>query len=182
MLRHSGAADRVSKFYYDWRNRLVATKAGYESSESTSLNRPIVYVEFDNLGQTIAVEQYDGDNVTISDSNSDGVPDKPSSSLLRARSTASFDEQGRVYRTNTFSVDQSNGNVSSNSLATDVWYGRRGQVLKSSAPGGLVSKATVDGAARVVASYLTDGGGDTAWSDADDVSGDEVLEQSEKSY
>jgi RHS repeat-associated protein len=177
-----GTANRVSQFYFDWRDRLVASKAGVEGTESTSLNRPIYYVEYDNLGEITASEQYDGDGVTISDSNSDGVPDKPSSSLLRARSTASFDDQGRLYRTNTFSVNQSDGTVSSNSLATNIWYGHRGQVLKTSVPGGLVSKAAYDGAGRATKTYTTDGGGDTAWSDAGNVTGDAVLEQQETTY
>jgi len=85
-------ANRVTQMFYDWRNRQVASKAGVEASESTSLNRPIYYVELDNLSQTIANEQYDGDGVTITDGNNDGVPDKPSSSLLRARGTADFDD------------------------------------------------------------------------------------------
>lgn len=177
-----GAANRVANFYADWRNRLVATKAGVEGTESTSLNRPIAYADLDNLGQIIASERYDGDNVTIADGNNDGVPDKPAASLIRARSTASFDEQGRPYRTQTFSVDQSSGAISSNSLTSNAWYGRRGQVLKSAAPGGLVSKAEYDGAGRLVKSYATDGGGDTAWADADDVTGDVVLEQLETQY
>src|SRR5437867_4680119 len=129
-----------------------------------------------------ASDQYDGDGVTISDANSDGVPDKPSSSLLSARSTTSFDDQGRVYATFTFSVNQSDGTVSTNSLQTNVWYGHRGQVLKESVPGGLVSKAAYDGAGRVTKTYVTDGGGDTAWSDAGNVTGDAVLEQQETSY
>jgi RHS repeat-associated protein len=177
-----GAANRVSKFYFDWRNRQAASKNGVEGTESTLLNRPIYYFEFDNLSQVIATEQYDGDNVTIVDANSDGVPAKPSSSLLRARSTTSFDDQGRDYRTQTFSVDQSTGAVSSNFLKTDIWYGKRGQVLKTAAPGGLVNKAESDGAGRATKSYQTDGGGDTAWSDADDVTGDAVLEQTENQY
>ena len=35
---------RRTDFAYDWRNRLVAAKAGVEASESTSLNRPVAYV------------------------------------------------------------------------------------------------------------------------------------------
>jgi hypothetical protein len=65
-------------------------------------------------------------------SNSDGVPDRPSSSALRAKSTAAFDEQRRVYQEKTFSVDPSNGNVSTNSLITNHWYNSRGLELKSS--------------------------------------------------
>jgi RHS repeat-associated protein len=54
--------------------------------------------------------------------------------------------------------------------------------LKTAVPGGLVSKSEYDGAGRGAKSYVTDGGGDTAWTDADDVTGDVVLEQSENTY
>jgi hypothetical protein len=73
-----GADDRVSDYFYDWRDRQVASKSGVESSESTSLNRPIFYTEYDNLSEAIVSEQYDGDNVSIVDANSDGVPDNVS--------------------------------------------------------------------------------------------------------
>src|SRR5581483_4439069 len=100
------ASDRVTQYFYDWRNRLVATKGGVQGTEGTDTQRPIFYVEYDNLGEVTSQEQYDGDNVSITDGNSDGLPDKPSSSLLRARSTTAFDEQQRVYQQKTFSVDQ----------------------------------------------------------------------------
>ena len=81
------------------------------------MNRPIRYAEYDNLGQVVATEMYDGDAVSITtDGNTDGVPDRPSSSALRAKTTAAFDELGRVYRAKTFSVDPSSGSVSSNAL------------------------------------------------------------------
>src|SRR5262245_46387163 len=49
-----GAADRVSQFSYDWRDRLVASKGGVQGSEGTDVQRPISYVEYDNLGQVVA--------------------------------------------------------------------------------------------------------------------------------
>ena len=110
-----GADARVNQYGYDWRNRGVATKGGAQASEGTSVNRPFFYVELDNLGQVTAREQYDGDGVSIADTNSDGVPDKPSSGLMRARSTAEYDERGRTFRGRTFSVDQATGSVSTNS-------------------------------------------------------------------
>jgi hypothetical protein len=175
-----GAADRKTDSFYDWRNRPVATKSGVEASEGTSVNRPITYVELDNLGQAIATERYDGDGVTVTSTS--GVPDRPSSSLLRAKSTADNDERGRVYQAKTFSVDQSSGSVSSNALATNTWYDRRGLTIKQTGPGGLVSKTAYNGLGWVTAGYVTDGGGDSGYSDADDVSGDTVLSQSEPSY
>lgn len=45
-----GAVNRVTETYYDWRNRPVAVKGGVESSESTSVNRPIRYTDYDNFG------------------------------------------------------------------------------------------------------------------------------------
>ncbi|MCI0463316.1 MAG: hypothetical protein L0Z62_40735, partial [Gemmataceae bacterium] len=175
-----GAADRVTQFWFDWRNRLVVTKGGVQGSEATDVNRPLAYIEYNNLDEVVVQEQYDGDNVSVTTTN--GVPDRPSSSLLRAKSTASYDAQGRVYYTATYSVSPSDGTVSSNALTSDVWYGRRGQVLKSAEPGGLVSKNAHDGAGRLTASYQTDGGGDSGWGDADDVTGDAVLAQTEYTY
>src|SRR5262249_49599121 len=99
------AANRVTQYAYDWRDRLVASKAGVQTTEDTSTHRPISYRELDNLGEVTAQEQYDGDGASIVDANSDGVPDKPSASLLRARRTSSFDDQGRVYRTQMYSVN-----------------------------------------------------------------------------
>ena len=34
--------DRKADMYYDWRNRLIATKGGVETSESISVNRPMI--------------------------------------------------------------------------------------------------------------------------------------------
>ena len=94
----SGTDDRVTQNYYDWRDRLLASKSGVQGSESTSDNsHPISYVVLDNLGEATASYQYDGDNVSVTTTS--GVPNQPSSSLLRAKSTAAYDEQGRVYET-----------------------------------------------------------------------------------
>ena len=59
------------------------------------------------------------------------------------------------------------GFIAQNALTANIWYGHRGQVLKMSSPGGPVSKATLDGASRVIVSYLKRRGGDSGWSDAD---------------
>lgn len=175
-----GAADRVTQTWFDWRSRPVATKAGVESSEATDVNRPINYLDFNNLNQVTMARSYYGDTVSITTTS--GVPNAPSSSLLRSETENLFDEMGRGYRTLTYSVDQSSGTVSSNSLATNIWFDARGLVEKQSAPGGLVTKYLHDGPGRVTKTYVTDGGGDTAYGDADDVTGDNVLQQSENTY
>ncbi|MFO0847175.1 MAG: RHS repeat-associated core domain-containing protein [Gemmataceae bacterium] len=175
-----GAADRVTRAWYDWRDRQVAVKGGLQGSEGTGVNRPLIYTQLDNLGQAVSVERYDADGITPTSTG--GVPDRPSSSLLRAKTVVSTDELGRAYRTQTHSVDPSTGTVSTSALTTGVWFDQRGNVVKTAAPGGLVEKTSYDGAGRVTASYTTDGGGDSGWSDALTVTGDTVLSQAEFIY
>jgi RHS repeat-associated protein len=176
-------ANRDTAYSYSWRNYLTATKSGVEVSESTSVNRPINYFERDNLGQVIVTEMYDGDTLSITtDANTDGVPDRATSSAMRAKATTDFDELGHVYKTNTAHVDPSNGTVSSNSLVAQQWRNSRGMVIKTLSPGGVVSKAEYNGIGWNVKSYVTDGGGDSGYGDADDVTSDNVLSQDEITY
>jgi RHS repeat-associated protein len=144
------------------------------------VNRPLVYIDYDNLGAVTKTRVYDADGVTPTVTS--GVPQPLSSSLLRAQMTTSYDELSRAYHSDTYSVDPSSGTVGSNTLHSDTWFDSRGNVVKQVAVGGLVSKAAYDGEGKTTASYLTDGGGDSGYSDADDVTGDTVLEQSEVSY
>src|SRR5262249_20093937 len=120
--RPAGATEpadaRVMRSFYDWRNRLVATKSGVlinasgvetPASEDNTTNRLITYREYDNLDRATAEETYDGDGFTVVDvapTPPDGVPDKPDQVRRRARTETSFDVQGRVYQTRTFDVAQ----------------------------------------------------------------------------
>ncbi len=177
-----GAANRVSQAFYDWRDRVVATKSGVETSESTSVNRPLTYTEYDNLDEAVSNEVYDGDAVAIVDAGGDGVPDRPTASLLRGKTVASHDELGRAYKTETYSVDPSTGSVSTSALTSQIWFDIRGLTLKTSSPGGLVQKTAYDALGRATTMFVTDGGGDSTWSDAGNVTGDTVLSQSELTY
>lgn len=143
----SATYDRVTQTWYDWRNRPVAPKSGVQTGENTSdtVNRQLTYLEYDNLGRVTVTYQYDGDGLTPTDGNSDGVPDQSSSSYLRAKTATSYDGQGRAFRTTVYSVNQSTGTVGSG-LATNTWFDKRGNVIKRSQPGGLVYKHQFDGA------------------------------------
>jgi RHS repeat-associated protein len=174
------AANRVTNYYFDWRDRQVASKQGVQTTEDTTTHRPIIFNTFDNLEEITQVQQFDGDGVTITTSN--GVPQAPSASLLRAQTNTSFDDQGRVYQTQVYSVNPSTGAVSSTALTTNDYYNHRGELIEESAPGGLVTKDAYDGAGRVTIEYTTDGGGGTSWSSASSVSSDNVLTQVETSY
>jgi YD repeat-containing protein len=164
------AAARVTDSVYDWRDRLVATKSGVQGSEDTTTHRPILFSTYDNLDEVTSVSQYDGDGVTLSTT-------PPSASLLRAYTTTAYDEQGRVYQTKQYDVNQATGAYTTG-LADNRFYNHRGMLMAEDAPGGLWTKDYYyDGLGRVATISETDGAGGMTWSPADVVSGDNVLEQ-----
>jgi RHS repeat-associated protein len=174
-----GSTIRTTDFYHDWRDRLVVIKQGVELSESSTLNRPITYMDLDNLGRVTYTYLYDGDTVTLSMTN--GVPTAPSSGLLRAKSQTQYDEWNRPFRMQQYSVDSS-GNVAANTLKTESWFDARGNLTKQLEPGGLITKSTFDAAGRVTTHFITDGLGDSGYSDAADLADNNVLEQFEYGY
>jgi RHS repeat-associated protein len=175
-----GAANRVAQSWYDWRDRLVATKQGVQGTEDTTTHRPILYLTLDNLGEVTQQQQYDGDGVTLTSSN--GVPQPPSASLLRAQTNTAYDDQSRTYQAQVFSVNPTTGAVSSTALTTNSWFNHRGFVIATSQPGGLVLKTAYDGAGRATVQYTSDGASGTTWTAAGSVSGDNVLSQVEQTY
>jgi RHS repeat-associated protein len=181
---------RVTNTYYDWRDRPVATKEGAlspASSEDTATHRPITVLAYDNLGEVTQQQRYDGDQVAVAvtaDGNS--VTLTPPSGLaavrLRALTVTRYDDQGRVYLTRVFSVGPVSGLVALNPLNTNFWYDHRGNSIKTSAPGGLVTKTRYDGAGREAVTYQTDGYLDSTWADAKSVANNYVLSQTETGY
>jgi len=176
------AANRVTDYWYDWRDRQVAEKDGVESSETDGVNRPLIVTTYDNLNEVTETQVYVGDGVTPSIVG--GVLSLPTgtSADLRAQTTTSYDELGQVYRTDTYDVNPTTGAVGSNTLYTEHWYDARGNVIETLSPGGLVTKDSYDGAGRVTVEYTTDGGGGTSYTAANYVSNDTVLEQKEFTY
>src|SRR6516165_7810824 len=64
-----GAANRVTDYWYDWRDRLVAQRSGVQASENDGTNRPIIVTTYDNLDEVTETQQYAGDGVTPTISN-----------------------------------------------------------------------------------------------------------------
>jgi uncharacterized delta-60 repeat protein/RHS repeat-associated protein len=197
----------ITDFYYDWRDRQVASKSGVllngsnqpdpgGETNSASVQRLVSYTTYDNLGEVTQQDQYDGDGVVMvtsnasTDSGNDGVPDAPGTNKLRARIKTDYDDQGRVWRSGVFRVDQSTGATTETALRSWNWYDHRGSLIKTFSPGGLSTKYAYDGAGRVTGEYLTDGGGDApiaatnggGWWNAGALDGDHVLEQHETQY
>jgi RHS repeat-associated protein len=141
---------------------------------------PLTYYELDNDGRTTATDVYDGSGYGISYTN--GVPNAPSSSLLRAKQVENYDTQGRDYLSQVYSVNPSTGALSTSTLNTNTYFDHRDNVVETAAPGGQVTKTTYDGADRPTVVYTTDGAGGTSWGNAFSVSSDNVLQQVEQSY
>ena len=169
--------------WYDWRDRLVAEKDGVQTSE-TSRGEPTA----DRL-HLRQPERGDGDaGVRGRRGGADdlGRGAEPFGASRRRtcgrRAPTSYDEQGQVYRTDTYDVNPTTGSVGTNTLYTLTWHDARGNVIETQAPGGLVTKDTFDGAGRLTMEYQTDGGGGTGYAAASSVSSDTVLTQTAYTY
>jgi RHS repeat-associated protein len=171
------APARVTQNYFDWRDRLAASKQGVQASENDGTGRPIFYSVYDNLGEITSSQRYDGDGVSITYTG--GVPNAPSISLLQAQTTTEYDDQGRVYQSNVYAVSQ--GTISTNSLTTNTWYNHRGLVVQVTPPDAASTKTAYDGAGRPTAVYTADAIQDTTWNYAMMLI-DDVLTQTETTY
>lgn len=137
-------AHRITKNYFDWRNRQVATDNG----------PTITYREIGNLGQVTAETIYDGTLTDVITAGTEVM--EPNAQARRARTVYSYDSLGQNYRVTQVAVNQSNGNLG-DSLVTNSFRDRRGNMTKTIAPGGLVSQAEYDGAGRITTQSTGDG-------------------------
>ncbi len=103
-------------YYYDWRDRLVATKdRRADGSEDRTTHRPIVYYTYDNLGEVDggpAVRRRRRDASPAAAA----CPRRPRRACCGPDRHAEYDDQGRVYQTQVYSVDPSSGSVSTYAL------------------------------------------------------------------
>jgi RHS repeat-associated protein len=186
-LPGGAAAPRTTSTYYDWRNRPVVTKAGDSATPSTedlSVNRPLTYVDYDNLGRIVGESIFDGDGVSIVDSNSDGIPDKPAAALLRSYTTSSYDSQDRVILSQGVQVDQASGTIAGTPVkaTTRMFYDRRGNIAAVYSPSGPVSQSRFDGAGRLTSSFTLGNSPSPTWVNATSLQGSIVLEQTDYTY
>ena len=137
--------ERVTDYWYDWRNEEVAEKQGVSEDEDDGVNRPLTVYTYDNLGEVTETQVYNGDGITptivdgelsLSDASSD----------LQAQTVTSYDSQGQVYQTQVYSVNPTDGDVSDAALTTENYYDPDGNLIATSAPGGLWTKYVYNGA------------------------------------
>ena len=186
------AAARVTAYVYDGRDRLVGYKQGVAINQSWQIiadpadgtHRPIIWYTLDNLGEVTATAQYDGDGVSLA---TFAPSPTVTASNLRAYYTASYDDQGRVFKASQYNVSQTAGAKVSDlllttPLTTSTYYDHRGDVIAVSAPGGLWTKSLYDGTGRLVDQAQSDGATGTSWANASAVTSDHVLEETAYTY
>ncbi len=150
---------------YDLRGRPVVA-LGPQAPYSVTL--------FDNLGRATAAGSYS------STSGLDAGDDPTSLATNRvALSRTYFDEMGRVYLSETCKIDQSDGS-NDDQLQTLTWRDAEGRVVK--VDGEQLTKTLYDRLSRVTHSFMLAKDNDTVYADADDVSGDIVLEENQATY
>ncbi|MHB9081934.1 MAG: DUF6531 domain-containing protein, partial [Pirellulaceae bacterium] len=166
---------RVTKLKYDWRDRQVFVVDAEEYSGKATYSR----TELDNLGRTTKSERYyDADDDEIFPT--DGTVDN--GDRLLARTENLYDKLGRVYRTKTYAVNPSDGTVGS-ALVSDTWFDAAGRTLKRQGGNSdALTKMVYDGLGRMTKQYTAFDTDETAYGDADDVTGDTVVEQSVVAY
>jgi YD repeat-containing protein len=160
----------------------VAVKAGVQASEAGGVYRPIAWTELNNLGEAISVESYQGDGVAVVDADNDGVPDQPDLSLFVSKTTAQYDNLGRVYQSQVWDYWAAQGYSFGEKLTSEMWFGLRGEVIKTTAPGGGAQKMQYDGAGRLTTSYALSDDFSSDWYTAQNVWYNTVFQQVEYVY
>ena len=133
---NANTPNHVTTSYFDWRDRLVAQDNGLQ----------ITFNTLDNLGEVTQSDIYDATKSAVLAFGA--MIFAPSSSALRAQTVTWYDDQGRAYESDVYSVNPSSGLVG-NYLATEMYHDGRGDVVATLAPGGLLTTTTYDGAGRV---------------------------------
>jgi hypothetical protein len=131
---------------------------------------------YDNLGRATAVAEYTGDgsgDVTAGDNPLTRTTDR-----LRLTQTF-YDEMGRAWKSQRHQIDDADGSDDDN-LQTLIWHDAAGRVVK--VDGTQLAKTLYDRLGRTTHRSVLAKDNDTGYGDADDVSGDVVLQESQTVY
>lgn len=158
-------APRVTTYDYDARNRptLVLNPA-----EPHQLNK------LDTVGRVVATAMYS------SSAGLNGTDDPTTTDSNRMSLTETlYDERGRAWKTIRHKIDQADGS-SDDTLVSQTWFDSEGRVIKSQ--GEQLTKTVYDRVGRAARRYVLATTNDSAYSDADDVAGDIVMEETVTGY
>lgn len=161
----SSTGQRVTTYEYDFRGRVLLT-----------LNpvAPHAVNKYDNLGRATATAQYSASVASSTDPAHNGTQ-----TYRVALSKMFYDELGRVYKSERWKIDQADGS-DDDSIASNTWRDAAGRVIK--VQGGQFEKSAYDRLGRVTKRFILAKSNDTGYGDADDVSGDHLLEEHQTVY
>jgi YD repeat-containing protein len=136
---------------------------------------PYSFMKYDNMGRTVAV------GVFKDDASIDVSTDDPTTETTNriGLSQTFYDEKGQVYKTQRHKIDDSDGSDDDN-LQFLTWYDAAGRVIKEQ--GSQVTKTTYNRLGQVTHRFVLASHNDSSYSDADDVTGDIVLTESQTAY
>ncbi|HEX2836850.1 MAG TPA: RHS repeat-associated core domain-containing protein, partial [Phycisphaerales bacterium] len=164
-VENSTTDRRDTAYAYDYRGRAILV---------TNPQAPHALMKYDNRGRVTTTAQYSSASGLSASSDPTSV-----STNRVARHDTAFDARGRVYKTTRHEINQSTG-ASSSTLDSKTWYDPVGRTLK--VQGMALAKTEYDRIGRTRRTFTLGVTNDSAYSDADDVSGDTVMEEHHTTY
>jgi len=165
-VQDSTTNQRVTTYTNDARGRTIL-----ETRPAT----PHYLHKYDNLGRRTATGLY----ISTSGLSVTSDPTATTATNRRALSVTKYDELGRVWETARYKIDTSNGDKLA-TLLSSKWFNADGQVVK--VDGDELGKSLYDRLWRQTHHFTLANDDDASYSDADDVSGDIVLEERQTTF
>ena len=165
-VEDSDTDKRDTTFEHDVRGRVLLT---------TTPTAPYPFNKYDNMGRLMASGQFSSTASIVV-----GTDDPTTETTNRVELFQTFyDEMGRVWKRQRHKIDDADGSDDDN-LQTLTWYDAAGRVIK--VDGSQLTKSAFDRLGRQTHQFTLANDNDTAYADADDVTGDIVLLESQTVY
>ena len=164
--RYWGSTSSHTDMEYDARGRTLLV----ENPVS-----PHQFYKYDNRGRQVAVGSFSSTaSITV---GSDDPTTETTNRLSLSEST--FDSRGRAASRTRHSVNQTSG-ATVDSIDDEQWFDEEGRLVKVT--GSSYAKYAYDRIGRRTHTFLLGGDNDSTYADADDVTGDIVLEENQTAY
>lgn len=163
---------RETNFAYDLRGRMLL---------QTNSTAPHIFNKYDDAGRMIASGMFSSTANIDLNPTPPTLPDDPTTETSNrlALSQTFYDEKGQVWKSQRHKIDDADGSDDDN-LQELTWYDAAGKVIK--VDGGQLTKTFYDRLDRATHQFDLASISDSAYADADDVSGDIVLQESQTTY
>ena len=158
--------ERVTTFDHDLRGRVLL---------ETRPESPHAFHKYDNEGRRLATGLFS--LVGSINVNSDDPTTETTNRV--ALNETEYDELGRAWKSTRHKIDASDGS-DDDSLDSEYWRDEVGRSIKQDAD--QLAKTTYDRLGRATHQFTLAEDNDTGYSDADDVSGDYVVEEAQSAY